>query len=69
VDVRTPVGELDIEQRKFVEIAWALSFGARFIVLDEPTAQLDVAATTLTSYFKRAQLHWSSKPRSVTESA
>ena len=44
VDVRTPAGELDVEQRQFVEIARALSFGARFIVLDEPTAQLDAAA-------------------------
>jgi simple sugar transport system ATP-binding protein len=44
VDVRRPAGELDIEQRQFVEIARALSFGARFIVLDEPTAQLDAAA-------------------------
>lgn len=52
MDVRTPGGELDIEQRQFVEIARALSFGARFIVLDEPTARLDVAATALTSYFQ-----------------
>ncbi|MFC8366132.1 sugar ABC transporter ATP-binding protein [Streptomyces griseorubiginosus] len=44
VDVRTAAGELDVEQRQFVEIARALSFGARFIVLDEPTAQLDAAA-------------------------
>ncbi|MFC5220690.1 sugar ABC transporter ATP-binding protein [Streptomyces coerulescens] len=33
--------ELSVEDRQMVEIARALSFGARFIVLDEPTAQLD----------------------------
>jgi simple sugar transport system ATP-binding protein len=33
--------DLTVEQRQLVEIARALSMGARFIVLDEPTAQLD----------------------------
>ncbi|MFG2169204.1 sugar ABC transporter ATP-binding protein [Micromonospora chersina] len=44
VDVDSRAGDLGVEQRQFVEIARALSFGARFIVLDEPTAQLDAAA-------------------------
>ncbi|MCS7477059.1 sugar ABC transporter ATP-binding protein [Umezawaea endophytica] len=44
VDVRVLAGDLDVERRQFLEIARALSFGARFIILDEPTAQLDGAA-------------------------
>jgi simple sugar transport system ATP-binding protein len=41
VDVDLPAGVLSGEDRQLVEIARALSYGARFIVLDEPTAQLD----------------------------
>ncbi|MBB4685406.1 sugar ABC transporter ATP-binding protein [Amycolatopsis jiangsuensis] len=44
VPVDTPAGELSVEDRQLVEIARALSYGARFIVLDEPTAQLDSQA-------------------------
>ncbi|UED88291.1 sugar ABC transporter ATP-binding protein [Streptomyces profundus] len=43
-DVHQLARDLTVEQRQFVEIARALSGGARFIVLDEPTAQLDAAA-------------------------
>ncbi|MFG1807154.1 sugar ABC transporter ATP-binding protein [Streptomyces sp. NPDC049040] len=41
VDPATRAADLTVEQGQFVEIARALSFGARFIILDEPTAQLD----------------------------
>jgi len=46
VDVRRPARDLTVEQRQMVEVARALSFGARFIILDEPTARLDAAAIT-----------------------
>ncbi|WP_067480441.1 sugar ABC transporter ATP-binding protein [Actinomadura hibisca] len=43
VDPDLRAGDLGVESRQLVEIARALSFGARFIILDEPTAQLDNA--------------------------
>ena len=44
VDERMEARDLDVEQRQMVEIARSLSHGARFIILDEPTAKLDGAA-------------------------
>lgn len=41
VDPGLPARELSVEQRQLVEIAGALSLGARFVILDEPTAQLE----------------------------
>src|SRR5262249_4960407 len=44
VAVDTAARDLSVEHRQLVEIARSLSRGARFIILDEPTAQLDGVA-------------------------
>ncbi len=41
LDPRTPVGELPVAQQQMVEIAKALSFHSRVLIMDEPTAALN----------------------------
>ena len=43
IDVGRDAADLTVEQRQIVEIARALRQGTRFIILDEPTAQLEGA--------------------------
>ena len=41
LDPRTPVGELTVAKQQMVEIAKALSFESRVLIMDEPTAALN----------------------------
>ncbi len=44
LDVDQPAAELSVEQKQIVEIARALGIGARFLIMDEPTASLESRA-------------------------
>src|SRR5882672_1252558 len=43
LDPRAPVGELTVARQQMVEIAKALSFDSRVLIMDEPTAALNSA--------------------------
>src|SRR5688572_945513 len=45
VPARTPLGQLSLAQQQLVEIARALSAGARIIIMDEPTSSLTLTET------------------------
>jgi simple sugar transport system ATP-binding protein len=45
VDVDEPAFMLSVEERQLVEIVRALHQGSRFVILDEPTAQLDAQSS------------------------
>jgi simple sugar transport system ATP-binding protein len=51
LDVDREAGKLTVEQRQLVEIVRALRRGSRFVILDEPTAQLD--ANEIARLFER----------------
>jgi ABC-type sugar transport system ATPase subunit len=41
IDVTRPISELSTSQQQLVEIAKSIFFGARFIIMDEPTSSMD----------------------------
>ena len=46
IDVRMPVGMLNIAQQQMVEIIKAISFNVKILVMDEPTSSLSMEETT-----------------------
>ena len=54
LDPTSPVGELTVAKQQMVEIAKALSYNARVLIMDEPTAALnDVEVDTLFGLIRR----------------
>ena len=54
LDPTSPVGELTVAKQQMVEIAKALSYNARVLIMDEPTAALnDVEVETLFGLIRR----------------
>jgi simple sugar transport system ATP-binding protein len=54
LDIDALASSLSVEQKQIVEIARALSIGARFLILDEPTASLEAnAAERLFEHVRR----------------
>ena len=54
LDIDALAADLSVEEKQIVEIARALSIGARFLILDEPTASLEAhAAARLFDHVRR----------------
>lgn len=47
IDLETPVKDLSVAQQQIVQIARALAFNARILILDEPTASLTIKETKM----------------------
>ncbi len=58
LDPRTPVGQLTVAKQQMVEIAKALSFDSRVLIMDEPTAALnDAEIAELFRIIRQLQSH------------
>ena len=57
IDPKARIGDLSVARQQMVEIARALSYDSRILVMDEPTAALTVAETDALFGMIRAHLH------------